>query len=1243
MYKIGIDVGGTFTDFVAVSDGDAPRYFKSPSTPADPSEAVIEGLGDVARSYGLSTEQLLGQTELVIHGTTVATNTLVERKGARVGLLTTDGFGDLLEMREGLKEDRYNLRMKPVEPLVPRYLRLEVPERVLSDGSVETPLDEAALDEALDLLASEKIDSLAVCFLFSFLNPDHERRAGEMVRARFPDMYTSLSHEIIPQIKEFDRLSTTVVNSYVGPVFGDYLLRLRERLTTFKQPRDILIMQSNGGVAPIEESMRRAVRAILSGPAGGVSGAAFYGGLLGEANIIALDMGGTSTDISLIEDGAPHVANEKFEGGWKIAAPMIDIQTLGAGGGSIASVDTGGILRVGPESSGADPGPACYGRGGVRPTVTDANLALGYLDPDNFLGGAAKLDPEKARRALDEHVGAPLGLDTVEAAFGVHRVVSSAIAEGVRLASVKRGTDPRQFAFLAFGGAAGLQVAGVAKQLGITRVFIPSAAPVLSAYGMLSTDLQYDFSRSYPASLDGIDLEAVRSILTELESQGVEELREQGLKDDEIRVQMSADMRYLDQIYEVNVPLPDPSKEDDVMVSEWASNFHRRYQELFAYSQSDQEVRLVTLRVSVFGRLPKVSPPKRPAGGDVADAGRGVRKVYLDGWVDVPVYSIDRLPGGCEIAGPAILESDFTTVLVGLDDRASVDPYGGIALEVAIEDRRSEVSDAPGATAAPDPVTLAVVENRLESIAREMVEVMLRTSMSQILNSSRDFSTAILDADCQLVAQGEGIPVHISALPIAGEAVRDYFGSDIGEGDLFALNDPYFGGSHLPDITVIMPIFHEGKLLFYSVNRAHHSDVGGGTHGGYNPDASEIYHEGLRIPPLRLHDRGTPRRDLLQMLSANVRHPENFLGDLNAQIGSVTIAAQRVRALLELYGPERLMASVDEILMATERQVRQMISEWPDGVYKGESHVDDDGFDSTMIPIRATVTVKGDSLDIDLSESSPQVTGFINSAYANTRSITHASIMYMVPADVAKNDGSMRPVTVTAPRGLIVNANPPAPVCMSTNHCAEEIMEAVFKALAPAIPNYVNAGFSRRLRYAITGTDPRTGREFIWHFFLARGGGGASRGFDGWPNVGEINVAGGIRAPSIEVTEERFPFFIRRHELRPNSGGDGAWRGGLGAVCDLVYRGDGPARLNTAGDGVIVPPFGLFGGDPGLPHIYTLVANGAERVLKSKETKVIVNPGDRIVCLSSGGGGYGDPRERSESERAWDRKNGYCS
>ena len=1237
MYVIGIDVGGTFTDFVIAQEGQPPRYFKTASTPHDPSEGLMTGLTHAASAHGLSLEDFLAAADMIIHGSTVATNTLVERKGAKVGLLTTDGFRDLLEMREGLKEDRYNLRMTPVEPLVPRYMRAEVPERVRSDGSATVALDEDALNKALDGLKDDGVEALAVCFLFSYLNSAHEDRVGEVIRAKFPGMYTSLSSQVIPQIKEFDRLSTTVINSYVGPVLGRYLENLQERLTKFQQSGDFLIMQSNGGVAPIEDSRRLAVRSILSGPAGGVSGAAAYGRLTGSSNIIAFDMGGTSTDISLIENGEPHLSTEKFEAGWKISVPMIDIHTMGAGGGSIASVGPGGIMQVGPESAGAVPGPAAYDKGGDRPTVTDANLALGYLDSGNFLGGSTTLQKGLAEKAISEHVAHPTGLSMIEAAEGITEVVSTSIAEGIRLMSVQRGVDPRRFNMMAFGGAAGLQASKVARQLQVEKVIIPAAAAVLSAHGMLSTDLKYDYSRSLPTSLLGMDLDAVKALVEGMESEGRQKLQDQGVLESCIEITVSADMRYLDQIYEVNVPVPDLTQDLELLLYQWAGNFHSRYQELYSYSQSEQEIRLVTLRVSLVGRLPKLDPPPVDRVNTDTVKAKGRRKVYLSGWTDATVYEITELPPGSLVNGPAVLESDFTTVLVEAGDKATIDSYGGIELQVCLD-----TEDSPEVvTTRPDPVTLAVVEHRLESIAREMTEVMLRTAMSQILNSSRDFSTALLDGDCQLVAQGEGIPVHVSALPVAGAAVRDYFGDTIAEGDLFILNDPYFGGSHLPDITIIRPVFHQGRLLFYAVNRAHHSDVGGGTHGGYNPRATEIFQEGIRIPPLKLYDKGVPREDVLQMLSANVRQPENFLGDLNAQIGSVMIAAQRIASLLETYGPDRLLAAVEEILSATERQVRQFISEWPDGVYHGEALVDDDGFDNKLIPIRAKVTINGDQMAIDLGESSSQVTGFINSAYANTRSLAHAAIMYVAPANVAKNEGSMRPVDIIAPKGLIVNANPPAPVCMSTNHCAEEIVEAVFKALAQAVPKEVNAGFSRRLRYAITGQDPRTGRQFIWHFFLARGGGGATYGYDGWPNVGEINVAGGIRSPSIEVTEERFPFFIRRHELRPNSGGQGQWRGGLGGICDLVYEGEGTARLNTAGDGIVVPPFGLFEGQDGLPHDYKILSNGSERSLGSKETEVNVNPGDHVYCLSSGGGGYGNPSDRSQAADEWDRKNGY--
>ena len=1197
----------------------------------------MTGLTHAASAHDLSLEDFLAAADMIIHGSTVATNTLVERKGAKVGLLTTDGFRDLLEMREGLKEDRYNLRMTPVEPLVPRYMRAEVPERVRSDGSATVALDEDALNKALDGLKDDGVEALAVCFLFSYLNSAHEDRVGEVIRAKFPGMYTSLSSQVIPQIKEFDRLSTTVINSYVGPVLGRYLENLQERLTKFQQSGDFLIMQSNGGVAPIEDSRRLAVRSILSGPAGGVSGAAAYGRLTGSSNIIAFDMGGTSTDISLIENGEPHLSTEKFEAGWKISVPMIDIHTMGAGGGSIASVGPGGIMQVGPESAGAVPGPAAYDKGGERPTVTDANLALGYLDSGNFLGGSTTLQKGLAEKAISEHVAHPTGLSMIEAAEGITEVVSTSIAEGIRLMSVQRGVDPRRFNMMAFGGAAGLQASKVARQLQVEKVIIPAAAAVLSAHGMLSTDLKYDYSRSLPTPLLGMDLDAVKALVKGMESEGRQKLQDQGVLESCIEITVSADMRYLDQIYEVNVPVPDLTQDLELLLYQWAGNFHARYQELYSYSQSEQEIRLVTLRVSLVGRLPKLDPPPVDRVNTDTVKAKGRRRVYLSGWTDATVYEITELPPGSLVNGPAVLESDFTTVLVEAGDKATIDSYGGIELQVCLD-----TEDSPAVvTTRPDPVTLAVVEHRLESIAREMTEVMLRTAMSQILNSSRDFSTALLDGDCQLVAQGEGIPVHVSALPVAGAAVRDYFGDTISEGDLFILNDPYFGGSHLPDITIIRPVFHQGRLLFYAVNRAHHSDVGGGTHGGYNPRATEIFQEGIRIPPLKLYDKGVAREDVLQMLSANVRQPENFLGDLNAQIGSVMIAAQRIASLLETYGPDRLLAAVEEILSATERQVRQFISEWPDGVYHGEALVDDDGFDNKLIPIRAKVTINGDQMAIDLGESSSQVTGFINSAYANTRSLAHAAIMYVAPANVAKNEGSMRPVDIIAPKGLIVNANPPAPVCMSTNHCAEEIVEAVFKALAQAVPKEVNAGFSRRLRYAITGQDPRTGRQFIWHFFLARGGGGATYGYDGWPNVGEINVAGGIRSPSIEVTEERFPFFIRRHELRPNSGGQGQWRGGLGGICDLVYEGEGTARLNTAGDGIVVPPFGLFEGQDGLPHDYKILSNGSERSLGSKETEVKVNPGDHVYCLSSGGGGYGNPSDRSQAADEWDRKNGY--
>ena len=485
MYRIGIDVGGTFTDLVAVDERGRVTLAKAPSTPRDQSIGVMEGLMLLAEALGTAPGALLRETERIVHGTTVATNALLERKGARVGLLTTEGHRDIIEMREGLKDDRYNLRMPPPAPLVPRARRHGVRERLRADGRVATPLDRRSLERAIADLRRAGVEAVAVCYLHAYRDPRHERATERALRRALPGVYVSLSSEVLPQIKEYERVCTTVVNAYVGPALSRYLSRLAERLAGAGYAGPVLIIQSHGGVAPVADAVRIAAGAVLSGPAGGVAGSRYCARLLGEGNLIPFDMGGTSTDISLVEHGEAHLSTDRAVAGQKVALPSLDIVSIGAGGGSIARVDAGGILRVGPESAGAEPGPACYGKGGTAATVTDANLVLGYLDPGNFLGGRTLLDLDAAQQAVDE-IAESLGTDRMTAAEGIHRVINTVMAEGIRVVSVRRGVDPRRFALLAFGGAAALHVTDVARRLEIGRVIVPRVAAVLSAWGMLA-------------------------------------------------------------------------------------------------------------------------------------------------------------------------------------------------------------------------------------------------------------------------------------------------------------------------------------------------------------------------------------------------------------------------------------------------------------------------------------------------------------------------------------------------------------------------------------------------------------------------------------------------------------------------------------------------------------------------------------------------------------------------------------
>ncbi len=675
-YTIGIDVGGTFTDIVVTAENGTTTIAKSVTTPHDQSEGVLAGLALAAESLGVTQSSLLQQATRIVHGTTVATNALLEGKGARVGMLTTEGHRDIIEMREGLKPDRYNLRLPPPAPLVPRSRRLPVRERLRADGSTETALDPASLETALDELAAQNVDAVAICFLHAWRNPAHEREAAAAARTRLQHAYITTSSDVLPEIKEYERFSTTVANAVVGPVIDTYLHRLADQLTGVGFRGDLFVILSHGGVASVNEATRLAAGTALSGPAGGVAAAVALTRQNLAGDLITFDMGGTSTDIALVADGQPTLAAGRAVANTRIALPGLDIVTLGAGGGSIAHLDRSGLLQVGPQSAGADPGPACYGLGGEHPTVTDANLLLGYLDQRAFLGGRRLLETARAEAAVDQ-LAHKLQLETIQVAAGIHRLINTRMADGVRIATVRRGVDPRKHALLAFGGAAGLHVAAVAAELGIRRVIVPQAAAVLSAWGMLNTDLRIELARSQGQS-NGIDVPALQAAFADMEAEGRERL---GWFPGPIELRRSADMRYGEQVFEIAVPLDGLDWDSPDLGAAIEAAFHRRHETLYTYSLRDQDVVLVNARASLIGRLPPT--PVRPMPPQPEASASATRRIYLGTWTSVAVFDFARLGTGQQIHGPAIVESDTTTVLLRPGDSGHFNPGGWLDITIA--------------------------------------------------------------------------------------------------------------------------------------------------------------------------------------------------------------------------------------------------------------------------------------------------------------------------------------------------------------------------------------------------------------------------------------------------------------------------------------------------------------------------------------------------------------------------------
>jgi N-methylhydantoinase A len=690
--RVGVDVGGTFTDFVVVDEGRDVIYTgKRLTTPADPSAAIVAGFARLLAEAGVGIEHL----HSVVHGTTLVTNTIIERTGARVGLITTQGFRDTLEIGKEIRYDLYDLHMERPEPLVPRRLRREVDERVDADGGILRRLDVDEVARVAHDLVDAGVEAIAVCFVHAYRNPEHERLAKHVLADAVPHVRVSLSSEIAPEIREFERVTTTCANAYVQPRVERYLERLEAALRARGLAGPLHVMLSGGGITTVRAAADFPIRLIESGPAAGAMAASYYGLLTGTQPLISFDMGGTTAKLSLVDRRWPERVRE-FEAarvrrfrkgsGLPLKVPVVEMIEIGAGGGSLAHVDAMGLLKVGPQSAGSEPGPVCYARGGTHPTVTDADLYLGYLSPEYFLGGEMTLDLDAVGRALDEHVARPLGLTLEQAAIGIHSVVNENMAAATRMHAAEKGRDPRRYGLIAFGGAGPVHAYGVARLLKLRRIICPLGAGVTSALGLLVAAPAIDLVRSYVARLEDLDWGYLNKLFAEMEAEAFALLLETGAAAGELTVRRTADMRYVGQGFEIAVPLPDGPLGPE-SAGEIRERFFDTYRQLFERSITDVAIEALSWRLAASGPVPNIElrfgghPPARQ------EPRKGTRDVYFPqtGFAPCAVYDRYSLFPGMQMHGPAVIEERESTTVVGPDARAVVDSYMNLVIDIEPE------------------------------------------------------------------------------------------------------------------------------------------------------------------------------------------------------------------------------------------------------------------------------------------------------------------------------------------------------------------------------------------------------------------------------------------------------------------------------------------------------------------------------------------------------------------------------
>lgn len=1227
MKRVGIDIGGTFTDLV-IYDTKTKQLTKSKVLTT--SKAPEEGFLQACKGQDLKWTDI----SHFLHATTLVTNLLIQRSGADVGLITTKGFRHVVEVGDGRRAETYSLQWERPKPFAPTHLVFEVDERISASGEIVRELNRDELAPVVRQLLDAGVSSVAVSLLHSYANDAHERMVASVIRKLAPQVHISLSSEIDPRIREFQRTSTTVLNAYAMPRVFDYVERLDRAIGG---ALDLNYMHSGGGIIPSTVARNHPIMLVKSGPAAGVLASVFVGRALGIRNIITADMGGTSFDVCVIRKGMPEIHDTmEVEPTIPLRTDCIDVVSVGSGGGSIVWIDDGGALRVGPQSSATKFGPACYDRGGTEPTVTDANLILGLLSEDALLGGRLKLSRAKAEAAL-KPIAHRFGMTAEEAAKGVYRIVNANMAQATRKLTVNKGIDPREFTMMPYGGAGGQHAVEVARELGMHSLTFPRNASVLSAFGLLTADLKYTATASIWKALENVDLAELATLFDTLEEKSIAAV---GAGDNRHitrkTTERSLDIRYIGQSYDIRVPLSGRKLKPTGVYE----RFEHLYRERYGIALGDP-VEITNIHVTATGhiarlQLPKMAAPIRKVSAKPKPI--GYRYVALCNR-KIPVYDRVDLGPGISFSGPCLVEESDTVIFIPEECKSTVDDYGSIRTDVLSEPKAVPKQDV-------DLFTLEIMRSYLTTTVDEMVKTTTGAAYSTCFAEGGDFTCALFDAKGRMIAQALGLPIHAGSLFDGMKTIVRSF-SKFKPGDTILMNDPYQGCSHQPDAIVARPIFSGRKLIAFAVNRGHWTDIGGMAAGGWTGSATHVIQEALIIPPVKLYDAGVLDTQIREFILKNVRLPKQLWGDIQSQIASNITAENRLNDLVHRYGLNSVLRSMEHAIDYSREHLRQRLRAIPDGTGSASDVLEDDGITAgKRYEVKVTLTKKKERLIVDCTGTSMQAVGPINQSVATSKGSIFAALLSLIDPQLPLNEAIVEFVEFKLPEGTLVNPRYPAPVS-SYYHIMTRVAENVVRAICPMRPDLVVAGsYGDAQNISGWSFNPDTREEVIWYLFQCGGTGGrATR--DG--NTGIRHVLSNARSESIEIWEKRYPLFFLGYEVVTNSGGAGKFRGGLGLRRTMRLEADTFITANT--DRHIVPPAGVFGGSTGSLNSLAVVRDGKKQTFSdlfgfpssSKFSNASLRRGDIMVCELGGGGGYGDPLQREPGKVERDVENGWVS